>query len=242
MWTAVRPSSWLSLLPALAVEALLGRHQAPHFLGRRPRLQRAPQAGAKLLLLRCEAEPHGYSSPYRDALVAAIFPLMSGPARTSPMERALGAARAAAERGEVPIGCVIVGPDGAVLAEAGNRTEADRDPTAHAETAGDPRGGAETRLAAAGRLRSLRHPGALPDVRPGDFLCAACGASTGVRRIPRAAASSTVRASSTSRPATIGPSSIPAWARSRRRVTADVLPRTSLAGAAGPADVRPSRS
>ena len=49
------------------------------------------------------------------------------------MDRALDEARAAAERGEVPIGCVIVGPDGAVLAEAGNRTEADRDPTAHAE-------------------------------------------------------------------------------------------------------------
>jgi tRNA(Arg) A34 adenosine deaminase TadA len=42
-------------------------------------------------------------------------------------------AHAAAERGEVPIGAVIVGPDGAVLAEAGNRTEGDRDPTAHAE-------------------------------------------------------------------------------------------------------------
>jgi len=49
------------------------------------------------------------------------------------MERALAQARLAAERGEVPIGAVIVGPDGAVLAEAGNRTEADRDPTAHAE-------------------------------------------------------------------------------------------------------------
>jgi tRNA(adenine34) deaminase len=49
------------------------------------------------------------------------------------MERALAEARAAAERGEVPIGAVIVGPDGAVLAAAGNRTEADRDPTAHAE-------------------------------------------------------------------------------------------------------------
>jgi tRNA(adenine34) deaminase len=49
------------------------------------------------------------------------------------MERALAQARAAAERGEVPIGCAIVGPDGAVLAEAGNRTEADSDPTAHAE-------------------------------------------------------------------------------------------------------------
>ena len=41
--------------------------------------------------------------------------------------------REAAERGEVPIGCVVVGPDGEILAEAGNRTEADRDPTAHAE-------------------------------------------------------------------------------------------------------------
>ena len=49
------------------------------------------------------------------------------------MERALAQARLAAQRGEVPIGAVIVGPDGAVLAEAGNRTETDRDPTAHAE-------------------------------------------------------------------------------------------------------------
>jgi tRNA(Arg) A34 adenosine deaminase TadA len=49
------------------------------------------------------------------------------------MQRALALARQAAERGEVPIGCVIVGPDGAILAEAANRTETDRDPTAHAE-------------------------------------------------------------------------------------------------------------
>jgi tRNA(adenine34) deaminase len=49
------------------------------------------------------------------------------------MAQALAEARAAAERGEVPIGAVIVGPDGTVLAAAGNRTEADRDPTAHAE-------------------------------------------------------------------------------------------------------------
>ena len=49
------------------------------------------------------------------------------------MEHALHEARLAAERGEVPIGAVIVGPDGAVLAAAGNRTEQDRDPTAHAE-------------------------------------------------------------------------------------------------------------
>jgi len=49
------------------------------------------------------------------------------------MERALSEARSAAERGKVPIGALIVAPDGAVLAAAGNRTEADRDPTAHAE-------------------------------------------------------------------------------------------------------------
>jgi tRNA(Arg) A34 adenosine deaminase TadA len=49
------------------------------------------------------------------------------------MARALAAARAAAARGEVPIGAVIVGRDGAVLAEAGNRTEELGDPTAHAE-------------------------------------------------------------------------------------------------------------
>ena len=49
------------------------------------------------------------------------------------MARALDLAREAAERGEVPIGCVIVSPDGTVLAEAANRTETDKDPTAHAE-------------------------------------------------------------------------------------------------------------
>ncbi|KQY99932.1 CMP deaminase [Pseudolabrys sp. Root1462] len=48
------------------------------------------------------------------------------------MQLALEEARAAADRGEVPIGCVIV-RDGAVVARAGNRTLADKDPTAHAE-------------------------------------------------------------------------------------------------------------
>ena len=48
------------------------------------------------------------------------------------MDLALREAERAAERGEVPVGAVIV-RDGAVLARAGNRTLADRDPTAHAE-------------------------------------------------------------------------------------------------------------
>jgi tRNA(adenine34) deaminase len=48
------------------------------------------------------------------------------------MDLALKAAEAAGNSGEVPIGCVIVRDD-AVVAAAGNRTLADRDPTAHAE-------------------------------------------------------------------------------------------------------------
>ena len=48
------------------------------------------------------------------------------------MELALDEAHAAADAGEVPIGCVIVS-DGDLIAQAGNRTLADRDPTAHAE-------------------------------------------------------------------------------------------------------------
>lgn len=48
------------------------------------------------------------------------------------MSLALEEARAAAGRGEVPVGAVVVAA-GRVLARAGNRREADRDPTAHAE-------------------------------------------------------------------------------------------------------------
>ena len=51
----------------------------------------------------------------------------------SHMVRALDQARAAAQRGEVPVGAVIIDPDGRVVAEAGNRTRELCDPTAHAE-------------------------------------------------------------------------------------------------------------
>ena len=50
-----------------------------------------------------------------------------------PMARALEEAEAAAARGEVPVGAVIVDQVGAVLAAAGNRSEELGDPTAHAE-------------------------------------------------------------------------------------------------------------
>ena len=51
---------------------------------------------------------------------------------TAFMDMALREARLAGERGEVPVGCVLV-CDGKVIARAGNRTLAERDPTAHAE-------------------------------------------------------------------------------------------------------------
>lgn len=50
------------------------------------------------------------------------------------MTRAFAEAKAAAERGEVPVGAVIVArADATILGAAGNRTEADADPSAHAE-------------------------------------------------------------------------------------------------------------
>lgn len=49
------------------------------------------------------------------------------------MDLALKEARAAADRGEVPVGAVVTGSGGAVIASAGNRTIELHDPTAHAE-------------------------------------------------------------------------------------------------------------
>ena len=49
------------------------------------------------------------------------------------MAMALAEAEAAAARGEVPVGAVLAGPDGVVLARAGNRIVEGKDPTAHAE-------------------------------------------------------------------------------------------------------------
>jgi len=49
------------------------------------------------------------------------------------MRLALQEAETAATRGEVPVGAVLVGTDGTVLAKDGNRILERRDPTAHAE-------------------------------------------------------------------------------------------------------------
>ncbi|KGJ19437.1 nucleoside deaminase [Paracoccus sanguinis] len=52
---------------------------------------------------------------------------------TSRMDDALTEARAAATRGEVPVGAVLCDPAGRVVAADGNRTRELADPTAHAE-------------------------------------------------------------------------------------------------------------
>ena len=49
------------------------------------------------------------------------------------MRQALAAAQDASLRGEVPVGAVVLGPDGAVLGVGGNEREATGDVTAHAE-------------------------------------------------------------------------------------------------------------
>ena len=49
------------------------------------------------------------------------------------MERALVLARRAGGAGEVPVGAVVVGADGVILAEAGNTCVGDSDPSGHAE-------------------------------------------------------------------------------------------------------------
>ncbi len=49
------------------------------------------------------------------------------------MQQALDLAAEAAAAGEVPVGCVIVGPEGQILGRGRNRRQEARDATAHAE-------------------------------------------------------------------------------------------------------------
>ncbi|GHS88517.1 nucleoside deaminase [Cellulomonas hominis] len=55
------------------------------------------------------------------------------PADASAMRLALAQARAAVASGDVPVGAVVLGPDGAVVGWGRNEREAVHDPTAHAE-------------------------------------------------------------------------------------------------------------
>jgi tRNA(adenine34) deaminase len=95
--------------------------------------------------------------------------------RPPPMALALAEAEAAAARGEVPVGAVLVDPEGSVLAAAGNRVEADRDPTAHAEML--------VLRAGAARLGAKHLAGC--DLYVTLEPCAMCAAAIGLARLRR---------------------------------------------------------
>jgi len=99
---------------------------------------------------------------------------MTPPGQQSFMQIALDEARAAAERGEVPVGAVIV-RDGAVIARAGNRPREAHDPSAHAEMLA-------IRQACAA-LRSERLPGC--DLYVTLEPCTMCAAAISFARIRR---------------------------------------------------------
>ncbi|MEM9523867.1 MAG: nucleoside deaminase [Pseudomonadota bacterium] len=93
----------------------------------------------------------------------------------SHMDLALAEARAAGERGEVPVGAVIVDGGGTVLARAGNRTRELNDPTAHAELL--------ALRAACAAIGSARLPGMAIYVTLEP--CAMCAAALAAARIAR---------------------------------------------------------
>ncbi len=67
------------------------------------------------------------------AETAKIMKMGSPEMREEWMRAALAEARKAAEEGEVPVGAIVVSPDGAVLSRARNSPVRSNDPTAHAE-------------------------------------------------------------------------------------------------------------
>ncbi|MDF9303238.1 nucleoside deaminase [Tritonibacter mobilis] len=91
------------------------------------------------------------------------------------MAEALEEARAAAARGEVPVGAVLVSPEGKVVARAGNRTRELNDPTAHAEVLA-----IRAACAALGSERLLGH-----DLYVTLEPCAMCAAAIAAARIAR---------------------------------------------------------
>ena len=91
------------------------------------------------------------------------------------MEEALVEARAAADRGEVPVGALVVSPQGEVVARAGNRTRELSDPTAHAEVLA-----IRAACAAAGSERLVGH-----DLYVTLEPCAMCAAAIAAARVAR---------------------------------------------------------
>jgi tRNA(Arg) A34 adenosine deaminase TadA len=93
----------------------------------------------------------------------------------TPMDHAFAQARAAAARGEIPVGAVITDATGAIIAAAGNETEARANPTAHAEFLA---------LTAAAHARGAKY---LPDCTLTVTLepCALCAAAIAAYRIKK---------------------------------------------------------
>ena len=91
------------------------------------------------------------------------------------MQAALDEARSAFMRGEVPVGAVVVAPDGRIVARAGNRTRELADPSAHAEMLAI--------RAACARLGSERLPG--HDLHVTLEPCAMCAGVIAAARIRR---------------------------------------------------------
>ncbi len=92
----------------------------------------------------------------------------------SHMQQALIEARSAAQRGEVPVGAVLITGDGQIFADS-NRTRAANDPTAHAEIL--------VIRAACNATGSERLPGAVLYVTLEP--CAMCAAAIAAARIAR---------------------------------------------------------
>ena len=143
------------------------------------------------------------------------------PPDADPLSLAFAAARQAAAEGEVPVGAAVV-RGGRVLAVAHNRPRALKDPTAHAEILA-----IRAACAAIGDER-LVDCDLYVTLEP----CPMCAGAISFARIRRstsrsptrrAAASSTGRACSTSRPATMRLRSTAVSARRRRRPAAGFL-------------------
>ena len=93
----------------------------------------------------------------------------------SHMDAALAEAQAAAARGEVPVGAVLVDPKGGIVARAGNRTRELFDPTAHAEVL------VLRQACAAGKTERLQGFDLYVTLEP----CAMCAAAIVAARIRR---------------------------------------------------------
>ena len=149
--------------------------------------------------------------------------------KLDPMAEALEEAGTAGRSGEVPVGAVIVS-GGEVIARAGNRTLALKDPTAHAEILA-------IRVACA-ELGTERLIGC--DIYVTLEPCAMCAAAISFARlrrlywgapaIRRAGRSSMVRGCSPSRPATICRNAMAAFARAMRHGCSRLFCRQAIAG------------